>query len=891
MHGTPRSGHRHSLTTPTPWWAAALLLALVLVPALVPPAPLFAEGPVTMQVRVGFDGRARLGSWTPVVVEVENTGPNLSGELMVVGDEAMSMGGPSLPYTTEYAVQAALPQGARKRFTLYVPLDNTDITVRLVQDGQTLAEAEGSYSTVAEEDLLVGVLAQGQGAAATLPAQGVLGQGRGWTVVPLSEETLPPLPHALRAFDLILLGDFVTLQLSPEQAQALEDWVGGGGTLVVFGGAEARRTLGGLPPSLLPVAVAGSTTVAAPAVLERWGGRPLASDRLLTVSTGTVSGGRALAAQGDLPLVALAERGSGSVLFLAFDPSLEPLAGWPGLPGLWRELLSRTNPEVLVPAGGVVGPPGFARGASFQNPGIASALSNLPALDLPSVKVLAGIIAAYVLLVGPVNYLVLRRLRRRAWSWLTIPLLVALFSGGTFLLALKDKGSDVLTSTVSLVHLSPDSPRQRVESYVGVFAPSETSYRLSFEDGGLVSSLGDRYYGRPSTQMGSGKAPVGIRVRQDQGAAELLGMSMWSMRSVWAERSIPLSGGLETRLRLQNGRLEGAIRNTTDLTLRDSYLIVGMSYAELGDLAPGASAEVQISALGGWSPVAGPPPIYQIYNRPMSGPPTLEDRERMRKQQVIQSVLSPKMEGLPVDDDRPLFFFGWTDDLGAEVTVDRQAPRGSHLTAVLAALPLEPVGTYQMPPGFIQGYPIAVEGGSAFGGFVGGRGRPVKGYPGGFQFAEGSVTLQFAAPFAAGKPVTALRVSLPLDGVVRPSDPFEAALYNWRTGEWDLAALAPDTGSKLGATPPGTQPPGAAAPTPAPVVIGGGSGMAQVAPAWAPYPTGSPYGGQPYVATPEGDPADYLAADGTVRLKLTKATRDTLSFGPVTLSLEGGREG
>ena len=117
-----------------------------------------------------------------------------------------------------------------------------------------------------------------------------------------------------------------------------------------------------------------------------------------------------------------------------------------------------------------------------------------------------------MVLVGPVNYLVLRRLRRRSWSWFTIPLLVALFSSGTFLLALRDKGSDVLTSQISFLHLREDSQRQRVESYVGVFAPSETGYRLNLPSGTLVSSLGSTDYGRSAVMGGTqNRPPVGVR--------------------------------------------------------------------------------------------------------------------------------------------------------------------------------------------------------------------------------------------------------------------------------------------------------------------------------------------------------------------------------------------
>ena len=48
---------------------------------------------------------------------------------------------------------------------------------------------------------------------------------------------------------------------------------------------------------------------------------------------------------------------------------------------------------------------------------------NTPSLEFPSIYVLLGLIGGYVLLVGPVNYLALRRLRRPGLTWLTVPVL------------------------------------------------------------------------------------------------------------------------------------------------------------------------------------------------------------------------------------------------------------------------------------------------------------------------------------------------------------------------------------------------------------------------------------------------------------------------------------
>ena len=61
---------------------------------------------------------------------------------------------------------------------------------------------------------------------------------------------------------------------------------------------------------------------------------------------------------------------------------------------------------------------------------IVAAVSNLPSLALPPIGGLLVLLFGYIVLVGPVNYLVLRRLDRREWAWFTVPALIVVFTVG-----------------------------------------------------------------------------------------------------------------------------------------------------------------------------------------------------------------------------------------------------------------------------------------------------------------------------------------------------------------------------------------------------------------------------------------------------------------------------
>ena len=77
------------------------------------PAALAQElSPISVQVEVGFNGKARVGSWTPVIALLENHGPDFVGEVHVIDTRGQSI---------RYIDEVVLPKGSRKRLTLYAP--------------------------------------------------------------------------------------------------------------------------------------------------------------------------------------------------------------------------------------------------------------------------------------------------------------------------------------------------------------------------------------------------------------------------------------------------------------------------------------------------------------------------------------------------------------------------------------------------------------------------------------------------------------------------------------------------------------------------------------------------------------------------------------------------
>src|SRR5439155_14787198 len=134
--------------------------------------------------------------------------------------------------------------------------------------------------------------------------------------------------------------------------------------------------------------------------------------------------------------------GVGHAVLVGLDLEAQPLSSWPGTPSLLRETLARALPApYLVPSGASA----FSSGGGNQ---IVQALSNIPALDLPSLPLLLGMLVVYVLVVGPGSYLILRRLARREAAWLALPALVLVVSTVAYGVGAGAKGSNVLLNRI-----------------------------------------------------------------------------------------------------------------------------------------------------------------------------------------------------------------------------------------------------------------------------------------------------------------------------------------------------------------------------------------------------------------------------------------------------------
>lgn len=531
-------------------------------------------GDVTLRAQIGFDGFCKEQEWLPIHVQVENTGPDLNAEVQVSYNN--DTGGASTA-----SMNVELASGSRKEFFLdtnFAWAFNRRVTVALLVDGQVLKKVNANANCLAGENLLVGVLADTSSAYDVLvdvkPLNGLV------RLAQLEIVDLPDRAQAWGALDALILSNIDTGAFTPEQTQALHSWIAAGGKLLVIGGTNWQGTVAGIK-DLMPIDLTATRRVASLTQLQDYVKDPVPLDFEAILGTGTVrEEAQVLLFQDGVPLIVRKQVGFGTVYYFAADPALQPLRNWSGMRQVYEHLLGSKTPL-----------PTWADGTWYDYRA-NQALATIPELGLPSIFYICGVLGLYIAVIGPLNYLVLRRLKRRELAWVTIPVLVILFTCLAYGTGFSYRGVTPILNRLAIAQAWDGVDQAQVHALVGLYSPVRTKYDLEAGSGFLFQPFSS---GDMSLQAGDSWATL------QQGSGMLLpGVSaeIGDMKAVAVEGSLPalqLDHDLVLTISKMNPMLSGNITNKSQYPLEDAILVTPGNWTRLGDLAAGETKPVSLS--------------------------------------------------------------------------------------------------------------------------------------------------------------------------------------------------------------------------------------------------------------------------------------------------------
>ena len=597
--------------------------------------------PEIVGVQVGFAGHYKPGLWTPVEVALRGGGRPVTYRLALVAPD-----GDGVPCRvfTPAGPPCRLGPGEEKSDLLYVRFGRTESSlavelrdVELPEGGQVVAakvfearavwpESQSSEVPPSGRQLMLVV---GSDLLGVKEAIGVLRRPAAdpATAIRLDDFTqMPTRWYGYEGVEVVVLSTSrpeIYRGMKPDSPQivALSDWVNLGGKLVLCAGRHAEEVLQEGAPlrALAPGRLQQMLTLRQSNALETYSGslKPI-SQSLRVPQLADLQGTVEVQDAKDLPLVVRRTSGFGQIVFVAVDLDLPPLSGWPGRPLLMRKLLDISEAPLAEAAqSSTVMHFGFDDMAGQ----LRSALDQFEGIPAVSFWLVVAVFLGYLVLIGPVEYLFLRKvLRRMEWTWLTFPPVMLACCCAAYGTAHWLKGDEIRVNQVDLVDVDVQSGLLRGTSWANLFSPQTQPYDLSVQPGGAGWQPAPRsagwqdaprrgparaevvvsWFGLPGSGLGgmspktagpvSWEQPYQVSPRLDR----LVGLpvQVWSTKSLCARWTARVEPGVAAELTEQSHTPVGTVTNRLDFPLSQCLLVYGRWLYELGTLRPGQSVSI-----------------------------------------------------------------------------------------------------------------------------------------------------------------------------------------------------------------------------------------------------------------------------------------------------------
>lgn len=581
-----------------------------------------------LKLELGIGGQSRLGQWTPFVCEVSEALANgLAKARVTCQDVDDQPAGYELPLYRH-------PQQERLYLGHFI-LGRTYGRLKLQllnQQDQVLAEQTlnvrpdgATWRIVPATTKLIAFVGLAPTARSLLPSSAALRSGTEATSlleVP-DIRSFPWQARGLQTLDTLVLSANNHLdleQLTPAHVQAIEEWVRAGGKLILWTGSQADQTAGGrdLIARLVPGQWQGGTLLQTSGKLEIQVNAKVTlinSTRPNVPAIRLVPQGAVVALQqDDLPLVVRRAHGFGSLTFVALPLDSDEFVSWPGTSNLLDQLIAGTRwteeRSMAETFSSRVTHYGY-RDVAGQLKGALDQFSRVTVISFSSIALLIGL---FILLVGPVDYFIVKKwFKRPEWTWATFLMWVALFSVAAVFLSRAAKPDSLQVRSLEIIDWDARDGSLRGSLWAGMYSPhaSLSDIRLQVETG-LVESVTHaevRLMGQPGTGLGGTESGMGIGwqnlpYRQTEssgpGAAEQLELQQLpipvaasrSFNGEWrGSTALPVRSRL--RFNRRTGRLTGNFVNPLDVPLRDVRILYeNWGYVFEGSLGPGESIDL-----------------------------------------------------------------------------------------------------------------------------------------------------------------------------------------------------------------------------------------------------------------------------------------------------------
>ncbi len=526
--------------------------------------------PLTMNVTYGYDNAAKGGRNLPIKVTVTNRQAMLvDGTLQI---RSVESDGTIYRYDFDLMVEPDSQTTLRE----YIPLGTRATQLHLAlanKSGQILLEEKIKLNVSWDvPEMFIGILSDQPADLRYLDGVGVSYGTMRTRTFDLNEEDFPSEEIGLSQLDLLVVNNYKLRNLREEQTAAIMDWVHSGGVLILGTGKRVDDTLGRFAPELLddsydspsirhinlgedfPVEEADSGMLAIPCV-----DIPL-------------HGGNVIISSNDLALFTVASKEQGLIGVSAFD--LADIS----------QFCEQQTSYVDYLLTNLMGESRIARlaevvysGNSSQFWAVQSLINTGNVEKLPKLLLYAGIIAVYLLLLGPGLYLFLKNHELQVFYRRGVIILSLVFSGIIYVMGTATRFRSVFYTYATILDVTDDYINDM--TYVNIRNPYNRPYVVHLDPDYSVFPItrSRRAGSREDVEIGPQDTyQVAIRHSQDELTIEGRNITAFTPRYFQLQKKSANTDhmGITGDVNYFEGKITGSITNHFPYPLENTALVL-----------------------------------------------------------------------------------------------------------------------------------------------------------------------------------------------------------------------------------------------------------------------------------------------------------------------------
>ncbi len=521
---------------------------------------------------IGFEQQYIVGNTVPVSAIMVNNGEDFKGEFQIKVDYTVYNQNEGKEYGIYYQ-PLELQKGAGKQINFSIPVGTIqkDFEVTLVdKKGKVVYKKYFSAKPLDPATILVGVLSERPTDMSYISAIH-FAENEDYTgdytkTVFLGKETFPSEKASMNHFKVIVIDDFDTKELSQQQKDALLEWIEYGGVCVIGTGVNASKTLGGLQNI---VSVSNYDTISKSIVIE--GERARADVAQLELSQ--IDGVETITDNASIIKI-----GTGSVILYDISLSLAPVTNIAGFVNNIKQCCEYASESLQL----------IEYTDSYENNPMQYVARRFPELKTSSIYIILATVAIYVVVIGPIVYIILKRKDKREMGWVVIPALSAIFMIAIFVLSINSQYKNGILNIVSATEIKQGQSTAKTDIYGYVKSRKKGDITLTSDEfANLSVPMKNAYRYNDITEekcinkvLLSGKTEITYLNRRS-----------WQSNNFEMETLTDLGGTIDCDMKMENDRLVGNIANHTNRNLKDIIVIAGKKVSVIDHLKSGESID------------------------------------------------------------------------------------------------------------------------------------------------------------------------------------------------------------------------------------------------------------------------------------------------------------